>query len=136
MLSAIQDLSSVQLLIQFISTSTSQILLTYCLIKGTQGNVKSFIYATHLIFITWELLFPCYFGNMLIESGEELERAIYDCSWFEQTTRFRRLLHIFLIRTQCESSLKAGNWITVNHYTFSESLQNVYLVATFLKNLD
>lgn len=133
MLSAIQDLSAFPLFVQFLFTSVDQILLTYCIvINGFSDKMQCFIYVIHLLGITVELLCPCYFGNMLIESGEELERAIYDSNWYEQNIKFKKLLHVFLIRAQRETSLKAGHWIAVNLYSFGESLKKVYSFATFL----
>ncbi|XP_051176427.1 odorant receptor Or1-like [Leptopilina boulardi] len=95
------------------------------------GNGAYILCMTYQIFIyTWQ-------GNELYLQNEALAGAIYMGSWWKLDSRFRRNLHIIMLRTQKPLILTTKFLITLTIPTFMSIIQTSYSMFTLLhrKNL-
>lgn len=134
MLEGVQKIASFPIGTQFVTSSLCQCLLVVYVVEGSLNTVQFIMFALQYVCIIIELLSPCFFGNRLIEAGEELQRAVYECNWCEQSLKFQQLLVIFLARTQKYNGLKAGNWIQVDLRNFMHAQKLVYSFFTYLNS--
>lgn len=134
MLNSIKKLASVPTAIQLLSSSAAQCLLFMYASRGTTTHIQIIMCAMHYIISNSLSLVPCVFGNLLIDAGTELERAIYECNWCDQSLRFQQDLKFFLARAQKENGIKAAEWISIDLRTFVQSQKLAYSFFTFLQS--
>lgn len=79
--------------------------------------------------IVLEILLPCYFGEKVRTSFDDLSRSIYEIKWYEQDIRFRKHFVLFLQRVQEEECLMAGGLIPVTLQSFFEVTLKLSIIS-------
>lgn len=75
-------------------------------------------YIGQIVCITLEIGLPCYYGERVRTSYEDLAQAIYKLKWYEQDIRFQRVFILFLKRAQKDTCLMAGGYIPITLRSF------------------
>lgn len=114
----LQGISSVAMFIQFLGTSLSQITLVFYI--SNVDSSMAYILLLHMSVIVGEVFFPCYLGNLIVESNENLATSIYFCNWVGQSIRFQKTLQTMIIRVNRENRLFAGTFIPITLESFLE----------------
>lgn len=137
----IQEIVSVPVFIQFLSSSTSQILAAYNIFNAetTYNTCRESI---NMAAITFETFVPCYYGDLLEDAGDDLSKFIYECNWEEQSIKFKKMLLIMLIRSQRKNNLEALGYFSITLLTFLKVTMiikalifiNIYIFCSRLKN--
>lgn len=68
----------------------------------------------------WSIqVFPCcWHVNVLMQKSNLLTTAMYSCNWMDQNQEFRKMLIIFMQRSQKTNTILAGNLAPVTLQTF------------------
>ncbi|GFG31155.1 hypothetical protein Cfor_08625, partial [Coptotermes formosanus] len=84
---------------------------------GDQNNFLKFCFGL-LCFLTGPFLF-CWQGDVLIEKSLEVHQALYACTWYGRSERFKRTILQIIVRSQRPVSLTAGQLYIVSMETFA-----------------
>ncbi|XP_069964592.1 odorant receptor 7a-like [Bactrocera oleae] len=76
------------------------------------------IAATYIFAILIEALPCCWYVNSLMEECGLLTTALYNCQWYDQDRKFRKMLIIFMQRSQRTMVLMAGDLVPITLQTF------------------
>ncbi|XP_037941924.1 odorant receptor 33b-like [Teleopsis dalmanni] len=90
---------------------------------------------TYLMCILVEVLPCCWCVNELIAETRKLTSALYSCNWYQQNTKFRRALIIFMTRSQQEVNILAGNIVPVTLQTFISMVKFSFSMYTLLNEI-
>nr|ARO70261.1 Odorant Receptor 49 [Dendrolimus punctatus] len=80
-----------------------------------------------------EVFFPCIMGQLLIDHSKKLENAIYFTDWTYADIDTKRMLLIFLIRSQKPFRFSAKGYLTMNLCTFSNICSFSYQLFNLLQ---
>ncbi|XP_036332559.1 odorant receptor 7a-like [Rhagoletis pomonella] len=81
-------------------------------------TAQMLIAITYIFAVLIEALPCCWYVNALLEECGQLTLAIYSCQWFEQSKEFRKILIVFMQRSQRATVLMAGNLVPITLQTF------------------
>ncbi|CAH1646527.1 unnamed protein product [Spodoptera littoralis] len=80
---------------------------------------KSMRYFSFFCSLLVEVFFQCIMGQLLIDHSNKLEKAIYFADWVYANNATKKMLLIFLIRSQKPFEFSANGYLTMNLDTFS-----------------
>ncbi|XP_021182326.3 putative odorant receptor 92a [Helicoverpa armigera] len=80
---------------------------------------KSMRYFSFFCSLLVEVFIQCIIGQLLIDHSNKLERAIYFADWVYADSDTKKMLLIFLMRSQKPFGLSAKGYLTMNLDTFS-----------------
>lgn len=66
-----------------------------------------------------QIFFPCYLGNRIVATSNELSTEMYKSNWIYFTKKQKQIISIFLERTKRTTSIVVGNLFILNLQTFS-----------------
>lgn len=114
----LQGISSGAMFIQFLGTSLSEVVGVFYLTKVESSMFYVVIF--HMFVIVSEVFFPCYLGDLVVDSNEDLATSIYFCNWVGQSTKFQKILQMMIMRGNREHRLFAGKFIPITIASFLE----------------
>ncbi|XP_055919724.1 odorant receptor 82a-like isoform X2 [Eupeodes corollae] len=81
---------------------------------------------------TFDLWIYCYFGQIIANQNEKLQRELYCTNWYNHSKQFKSMLLLTIFVTQNDRFVKAGRIIALSLATFSDFLKKAYVLYTFL----
>ncbi|CAD7090656.1 unnamed protein product [Hermetia illucens] len=94
----------------------------------------SYLYCIGTMLI--QILLPCYYGNEIIISSDQVSTAIYSSNWAEMPMHYKRLMFQFLERLKKPMVVSAGGYFPINLNTFMSVIQSAYSLFALIMNLD
>ncbi|EEZ97786.1 odorant receptor 309 [Tribolium castaneum] len=77
----------------------------------------------------------CFLGQILENASEELLFSAYSARWYLWNIKNRKLLSVFLLKTQDNIVLSSSGIITINFRLLISLYQSIYSCLTFLLNI-
>ncbi|XP_033611386.1 putative odorant receptor 92a isoform X2 [Cryptotermes secundus] len=71
-----------------------------------------------IIGVLSQSLLLCWLGERHIQQSLRVKAAAYNCNWCDQSARFKRLLHMIILRAQDPVKFSAGSFFDINIETF------------------
>ncbi|XP_075167926.1 odorant receptor 7a-like [Haematobia irritans] len=82
-----------------------------------------------------QILPACLCVNYMMTETHFLTTAMYSCNWMDQNITFRRMLIIFMQRSQKANIVNAGNIISVSLATFLAIIKFSFSMYTILSQM-
>ncbi|XP_037040272.1 putative odorant receptor 71a [Bradysia coprophila] len=79
-----------------------------------------------------QIYIPCYFGNEIILTHENISGSIFNSGWHLQSMHCRRIVIIFMEIVKNEWHILVGNWMVLNLELFVSIMNFAYRLYTFL----
>ncbi|XP_019527969.3 putative odorant receptor 83c [Aedes albopictus] len=113
-------------LLSFISLSSVLILSLFAVVTLSwyQGIV-------FILFVSYQLFFGCFLGTILEIKNEELQRAIYNISWYKLSLSNQKLLR-FLLQSAQEPVKLTLVFARLNMPTYLQVYKTIYSIFTML----
>ncbi|XP_048478062.1 odorant receptor Or1 [Plutella xylostella] len=89
-------------------------------------SVQFFSMCNYMVTMLSQLFLYCWCGHELTIRSEKLREVVYQCPWYQQGTRFKRLLWITMERMKKPIIFKAGHYIPLSRQTFIAILRSSY----------
>ncbi|XP_023713426.2 odorant receptor 4-like [Cryptotermes secundus] len=130
----VEDVQSVFSTVLFIYFSLNGALMCLTVFQSTVGSGKSssFKFVGAMITVWVPVFLMCWFGELLTEQSEAVERAIYGCKWFDASPRFKKYTQFIIMKSQKSVRLLAGNFFAVSLEGFASIAHTVYAYYTVL----
>ncbi|XP_033231703.1 odorant receptor Or1-like [Belonocnema kinseyi] len=84
--------------------------------------------------MTYQIYIYCWNGNELYLQNQSFAQAIYMGKWWKQSERYKRSLHIVMLRTCRPLILTAGYFMTLSVSTFMAIIKMSYSMFTLLRS--
>ncbi|KAI8126968.1 Odorant receptor 2a [Lucilia cuprina] len=114
----IRPVISSTLFLQFFITAFALCLTAINLIAFDRDVTEQFFAIFYLIIILFQIFPTCWHVNVLMEKSDYLTTAMYSCNWMDQNQKFRKMLIIFMQRSQKTNTVLAGDLAPVTLQTF------------------
>ncbi|KAJ9588820.1 hypothetical protein L9F63_017858 [Diploptera punctata] len=82
----------------------------------------------------WPLLI-CFWGEAVSQQSLAVQKAAYNCRWYDRSEKVKKLLLIVLMRTREPVRMTAGKFYNLSLETFADIENKVYAYFTLLKNM-
>ncbi|XP_017465327.1 PREDICTED: odorant receptor 2a-like [Rhagoletis zephyria] len=113
------------LFVQFLSTALGLCAPAIAFVGGDFDLFQLLKFIIFFFAIIIEVAPCCWFMDEVMAEMRQLTTALFSCSWYEQSPRFRRDLIIFMQRSQKEDKIIAGNITAVSLETFRSVSENL-----------
>ncbi|XP_047994420.1 odorant receptor Or1-like [Leguminivora glycinivorella] len=87
----------------------------------------------YLMAMISQLFVCCWSGHELTATSSELHTVMYECCWYEQDMRFKRVLLFMMLRLGRPLEFRAGRYVTLSRQTFVAILRMSYSYFAVLK---
>ncbi|TMW43587.1 hypothetical protein DOY81_011333, partial [Sarcophaga bullata] len=114
----IRSAISATLFLQFFITGFVLCLTAINMIAFNRDLTEQFFAMLYLLIILFQVFPCCWYVNSLMETSSKLTTAMYSCNWMDQNQKFRKILIIFMQRSQKTNTILAGNLAPVSLQTF------------------
>ncbi|KAM7344689.1 odorant receptor 2a-like [Cochliomyia hominivorax] len=104
--------------LQFLVTAFALCLTAINLMAFDRDITQQFFAIVYLCIIVIQVFPICWHVNVLMEKSDYLTTAMYSCNWMDQNNKFRKMLIIFMQRSQITNTVLAGNLAPVTLQTF------------------
>ncbi|CAG9112487.1 unnamed protein product [Plutella xylostella] len=94
--------------------------------KVSPDSVQFFSMCNYMVTMLSQLFLYCWCGHELTIRSEKLREVVYQCPWYQQGTKFNRLLWITMERMKKPIIFKAGHYIPLSRQTFIAILRSSY----------
>nr|ALM26206.1 odorant receptor 17 [Athetis dissimilis] len=96
---------------------------------------KSMRYFSFCFSLLVDVFFQCIIGQLLIDHSKKLEKAIYFVDWVYADSDTKKMLLIFLMRSQKPIELRAKGYVTMNLDTFGRICTLSYQFFNLLRTV-
>ncbi|XP_045453065.1 odorant receptor Or1-like [Melitaea cinxia] len=89
-------------------------------------SVQFYSILTYLSVMISQLFVCCWCGHELTATSANLHTVLYNCTWYEQDLKFKKMFCIAMMRMSRPMVLRAGHYITLSRQTFVSILRMSY----------
>ncbi|XP_069702881.1 odorant receptor 10-like [Periplaneta americana] len=131
----LNDVLSPLLLFYFFSAQIMMCVMAFQMVLtwGEQNNFLKFFFG--LLCVLIGPFFFCWQGNIFIEKSLNVQKAVYNCEWYERSQGFKKLVLMVITRTQRPVQFTAGKLYLASLESFAKMLNSVYYYFAVLKQL-
>ncbi|CAD7088126.1 unnamed protein product [Hermetia illucens] len=123
------------ILYQFVATALVivMIALEYLLFSPNMTEVIALI--GFLMGEIAQILPCCYYSNKFLSTTDSIVTSIYSCPWYDQTSKFKKIMIIFMQMTQKGKVIVAGKVIPVTMATFTSIIKFSYSLLMVVQRI-
>ncbi|XP_059050514.1 odorant receptor 4-like [Achroia grisella] len=128
----VESIFSFSLLISFLNSSVIICFSNFCCVvieKWYEFMYKSFLITT--LCQTWLI---CWYGQKLLDSGEKLSQALYNCGWYLASQKIKRTIHIMIHRSQKEVCVTTYGFTKICLASYTAIIKTSWSYFTLLVN--
>ncbi|XP_031629090.1 odorant receptor 94a-like [Contarinia nasturtii] len=100
----------------------------------TNDPVKQISFGTILLTMSFQIYFPCYFGNEVMATSNNLSTEMYKSNWIHFNAKQKQMVSMFIEGTKKNKYILIGNLFVLSLQTFSSILNVAYRLLAVIKN--
>ncbi|XP_065369062.1 odorant receptor 2a-like [Calliphora vicina] len=131
----IRPVISITLFLQFFITAFVLCLTAINIIAFNHDLTQQFFVIVYLVIVLIQVFPCCWHVNVLMHKSDLLTTAMYSCNWMDQNQEFRKMLIIFMQRSQKTNTILAGNLAPVTLQTFLAILRISFSMFTIFSKV-
>lgn len=81
-------------------------------------------------------LFPCYFGQLVQDTYDDLNASLYDSNWINQSESFKKLIRIMMENLKKPEKVSAFGVFTVDLENFKTAMNSAFSLYAVLKSMN
>ncbi|XP_076242146.1 odorant receptor 13a [Calliopsis andreniformis] len=129
----LQDLTSMQLLVQLLGSTYNISLAGFKLVGDDPGKFK---FIMQLLVLLFQLFMCNWPADVLSTKSEAACQAAYSAPWYQYPSWLRKPVNLMLVRTQRPARLTAGKYIVLSLETFKAMISSAVSFFTVVKSMN